>query len=220
MQMMDKSEEDLLGSFPDKFLRLGKTERQASLQLYRLLAQGQPVACKTLAATVGLSEDMVTRMLRGWPGVYFNDNQHVIGYWGLALPKMEHRFEVNGRTLYTWCAWDSLFLPELLQQTAHVESKCPMTGELIRLTISPQRIEDRQPAGTVMSFVTPDAAKLRQDVILHFCHYVYFISSAAEAARWVAKTPGTLVLSLDAAFDLGRTKNRVQYRDDLEGPLL
>ncbi len=215
MQAMDTLPDDLLSFFPNEFLRLGKTDQRVSLDLYRLLAQGRPVALKSLAAALNLSEDVVSKILRGWPGVYYDDKQHVIGYWGLALPKMEHRFEVNGRTLYTWCAWDSLFLPELLQQSARVESLCPMTGEKIRLTIALQGIKHREPADTVMSFVKRDAARLRQDVILHFCHYVYFFSSAEEATRWLSRHPETFLLSLDAAFELGRKKNRVQYGDVL-----
>ncbi len=38
-------------------------------------------------------------------------------YWGLAIAETKHRLEVDGRALYTWCAWDSLFLPEILQRT-------------------------------------------------------------------------------------------------------
>lgn len=217
--MMDKSIEELLKSFPDEFLGLGKMEQRVSLQLYRMLAQGRPVARKTLAAALNLSGDVVSNILRGWPGVYHDEDQNIIGYWGLALPEMDHRFEINGRTLYTWCAWDSLFIPELLHQIARVNSMCPNTGEEIRLTITPHGIEHRHPASTVMSFVKPDAAKIRQDVILHFCKYVYFFSSADEATRWVTNNPGTLVLSLETAYELGRKKNRAQYRDVLDDPL-
>jgi alkylmercury lyase len=42
---------------------------------------------------------------------------------------MHHRFEINGLTLWTWCAWDSLFIPEILAQTARVASRDPETGE-------------------------------------------------------------------------------------------
>jgi hypothetical protein len=31
----------------------------------------------------------------------------------LAATAMHHRFEVDGRALSTWCAWDSLFIPEI-----------------------------------------------------------------------------------------------------------
>src|SRR5712692_6908171 len=97
-------------------------------------------------------------MLKRWPGVFYDGANRIVGYWGLALGKMTHRFEVNGQTLYTWCAWDSLFIPQILQSTARVESTCPVTGEKIRLTVAPDRIEKRAPRDVSMSFIVPDAS--------------------------------------------------------------
>jgi hypothetical protein len=37
----------------------------------------------------------------------------VLGFGGLAVAPMHHRLEVDGRTLWTRCAWDSLFVPEI-----------------------------------------------------------------------------------------------------------
>src|SRR5438034_10661042 len=110
-------------------------------------------------------------------------------YWGLALPDMGHRLLVDGRTLYTWCAWDSLFIPAILQRTAQVESQCPETGQDIRLTVSPNGVEELRPSGVVMSFLNPNAVKVREDVIVHFCHYVHFFSSSDASSRWTAKNP-------------------------------
>ena len=43
-----------------------------------------------------------------------DERGHVIGHGGLALDETVHRFDVDGRRLHAWCAWDTLFLPELL----------------------------------------------------------------------------------------------------------
>jgi alkylmercury lyase len=209
--------EALLQAFPKEFHCLRFEEQRVSLQLYRLLAEGQPVAPKRIAAMLGLLEPVVRKALERWPGVYNDDDGQVIGYWGLALPETAHRFVVAGRTLYTWCAWDSLFIPELIRQSAHVESVCPVTGEPIRLAVSHHRIEHCQPAGTVMSFVKPEAGKLRQDVIHHFCHFVHFFRSAEAGARWISTNDGTFLLSLDQAFELARRKNHQRYKDVLNG---
>ncbi len=203
--------EALLHAFPEEVLQLGPDQQRLSLGLYRLLAKGQPVDLSRLANAIGLQESAVEDVLRAWPGVYYDDDRCIIGYWGLALPEMDHRFEVEGKTLYTWCAWDSLFLPELIQQTARVESTCPVTEGKIRLLVSPNRIENRQPTEPVMSFLRPHAGKIRQDVIQHFCHYVHFFSSAEAGAEWVARHEGTFVLSLDQAGELARRKNQAQY---------
>lgn len=202
---------DLLNAFPEEFHELTPDQQNISLQLYRTLAEGRPVSPARIAATLRLAEPGVRAILDGWPGVYYDDDRCVIGYWGLAVREMDHRFEVEGKILYTWCAWDSLFLPELIRMTARVESSCPVTGARIRLTVSPEGVQECHPAESVMSFLKPQAGRFRQDVIQHFCHYVHFFSSPEVGAQWVAEHEGTFLLSLDQALELARRKNRAQY---------
>jgi alkylmercury lyase len=206
----------IINSFPREFTNLSREEQQVSVQLYRLLAVGEPVSRQKVAQSLKLSEDAVNQILDRWPGVYFDEGDRIIGYWGLALPKMAHRFAVNGQTLYTWCAWDGLFLPQILESTARVESRCPVTGEAIRLTVTPEGVRQLDPPGAVMSFVTPDQAKVRENVILNFCHYVYFFASTRAGSRWISENPGTFLLTLDDAYYLGRKKNSVQYKEILD----
>ncbi len=205
----------VLSSFPEEFLQLGREEQKLSLHLYRLLAEGNPVPRESIPRAANLSEEVVNRILSESPVVYYDDRGRIIGYWGLALEETNHRFEVNGRTLYTWCAWDSLFIPELLNQTARVESECPATGEKIRLTVSPHKIEQCEPAGAVMSFLNPEAEKIREDVILHFCHYVHFFSSVEAGSRWVLENPGTFIMSIEEAYSLAQKKNGIKYYKDV-----
>jgi alkylmercury lyase len=215
---MEKKKPDLqeiISLFPNEFLELSTEEQRVSIRLYRLLAEGQPVSTEKLAQTLNISKDSVSNILRKWPGVYYDDEARIVGYWGMALSPMSHRFEVNGQTLYTWCAWDSLFIPEIIKKTALVESLCPVTGEKIQLTVTPERVEEIYPAGVFMSFVTPQAGKIRENVILNFCHYVHFFSSAEAGSKWVSENEGTLILSIDEAYYLGRKKNEAQYREVL-----
>jgi len=72
-----------------------------------------------------------------------------------------------------------------------------------------------RPAGTVVSFVTPRQKAIEQDVVKNFCHFVHFFASAEHGERWTAKHPGTFLLSLGDAWELGRRKNAAQYRDIL-----
>ncbi len=208
---------DLLSFLPEEYCRLTAEEQRVSLALYRLLAGADPVGLEPLARAAQLSEQEVRGMLGRWAGVYYDDDGRVIAYWGLALPRMAHRFEVAGRTLYTWCVWDSLFLPELLNATAHVQATCPTTGAVITLTVSPHAIEWVNPPRVVMSFREPDPSQVRRDVITTFCHYVHFFSSADAGRHWVTEHPGTFLLSLGEGLDLARRKNAMQYPDALRG---
>ncbi len=205
--------QELINSLPDEFLNLSLKEQKLSVHLYRLLAEGQPVSTERLANDLNLPSDDVTNILNKWPGVYYNQDNYIIGYWGLALPKMSHRFAINGHTLYTWCAWGSLFIPEIINETAHVESTCLVTGKKIQLTVTPDGIEKLNPASAVMSFVTPESFKIRENVISNFCHYIHFFISSEAGSNRKSDNQGTFILSIDEAYYLGRKKNAVQYKD-------
>lgn len=164
---------------------------------------------------MGLPLAQVDQVLGNWYGVFNDATGGIIGYWGLALREMKHRFRVNGRPLYAWCAWDTLFLPEILAAAAEVESACPVSGEAIRLTVSLLGVEAVHPGSTVVSFVTPERAKVEEDVVLNFCHYVHFFRSAEAAQGWLSQHPGTRLLTVDQAWTLGRNKNVFQYGEIL-----
>ncbi|HQU16284.1 MAG: alkylmercury lyase MerB [Gammaproteobacteria bacterium] len=207
----------LVDRFRNAFPRLSVEEQRLSLALYGLLAQGRPVSAERLADTLGQEASGVRRRLEDWPGVLRDAQGAVIGFLGLAIGETAHRFRVGGTTLYTWCAWDALFLPELLGATAQVESSCPATGQPIRLTVGPQRVEAVAPARTVLSFLVPGAEDLRLHTISRFCHYVHFFASAAAGQGWMEHHEGTYLMTLEDGFGLARAVNGVRYPDLLGG---
>ncbi len=99
--------EKIAGAMPD----LNATEQRVAVAVYRLLAAGAPVSPAMVAQRIDLSPDHVGQMLKEWPGVFYDKQERVLGFWGLSLGEMPHRFRVEGKQLYTWCAWDSLFIP-------------------------------------------------------------------------------------------------------------
>lgn len=127
---------------------------------------------------------------------------------------MDHHFEVDGKGLYTWCAWDALFIPQLIGKTAQVQSRCAETGRPIRLRVTPEAVLDPSPAEAVLSFITPEAAKVQEDVVRHFCRYVHFFASPEAGRQWVSRHPDTFLLSVPEAFALGRLKNRIRFFGD------
>jgi alkylmercury lyase len=86
-----------------------------------------------------------------------------------------HQFQVEGRRLFTWCAWDTLFMPELIQKEASVISIYPQSRKEVQLRVGPGEIIDKQPDDIVVSSLEPDAMRIRQNVIINFCHFVYFL---------------------------------------------
>lgn len=193
------------------FPRLSRAEQQIAVALYRMLAEGRPVTREALAARAGLPRTQVDSVLGDWYGVFYDAAGKIIGYLGLALQKTGHRLRIDGQTLYAWCAWDTLFLPQILGTVAEVESNCPVSGETMRLTVAPAGIQAVDPLDAVMSFVTPEQAKVKENVVLNFCHYVHFFRSSEAAEVWRSKHAGTRLLTVEEAWALGREKNAFQY---------
>lgn len=202
---------DLVIAVNQLFPRLTRAEQQISVALYRLLAEGRPVAREALAARAGLPRALVDSVLGNWYGIFYDTAGEIIGYWGLTLQKMAHCLRINGQTLYAWCAWDTLFLPQILGTVTEVKSNCPVSGETIRLTVGAGGIQAVDPLSTMVSFVTPEQAKVKENVVLNFCHYVHFFRSLETAESWRSKHAGTRLLTVEEAWALGRVKNAFQY---------
>ena len=203
--------EALSGRLLRIFPALDPTGQRLSLALYRELARGAPVSPPSLADRVEMRAEMVVRQLRSWPGVYYDGEQRVVGFWGLTIAPMPHCLRVDGRELYAWCAWDTLFLPALLCTSVEVESSCRATGAPVRLTVTPHGVESAQPAGLSVSFLLPEAEAMNADVITSFCHYVHFFNSREAAQPWLDEHPETFLLQLADAYEFGRRMNRARY---------
>ncbi len=200
----------LADAFVALFPSLGDDSRRAAVHIYRLLAKGEPADPADVAAAAGLSPERVLEILAGWPGVYYEDDR-IIGFWGLTPRQFsKHLFKVDGRTLYTWCAWDTLFIPQILGKSAEVESPCPITGETIRLTVTPDRVARTAPESAVMSILEPPE-NILEDIVSKFCHYVFFFASADAGRQWTDQNPGTRLMSIPDAFELGRLKNLMRF---------
>jgi alkylmercury lyase len=209
------SEGDVIERLADRLIRavpsLGPGEQAVALGLLRALAKGAPVSEQALAAGTGDPESTVREALAAWPGVFRDDDGRFVGFMGLSVVEFgEHRIELDGRALTAWCAWDTLFLPQLLGQTARVSSRCPVTGEQISLTVGPDGPSEVRPAGAVLSFLEPERP-FDADVVLSFCHFVQFFASEEAAREWIAGHPGTFTLSLEQGFRLGRRTNRASF---------
>lgn len=193
-------------------------EERLALELYHQLTDGQPVQLERLASALGIGTRDVTALLeaerlRGL--VYYDEAGRVIGFRGLAVVPMHHRLEINGRTLYTWCAADSLFIPALLGQRARVASPCPQSGAVVRLTVTRDGVEAVEPAGAVVSFLRGDPELLRTSaakVMASFCHHIFFLASPAAGAAWMAWHKDTFLLTIAEAFEWGKRLNAVQFK--------
>lgn len=200
--------------------RLTPDEQRAGIVLLRELAQGEPVSTSGLAQVLEVPTGVAEALLRDSAlkrFVYWSEDRRVEGFWGLATKPTHHRMMFDGRTFWSWCAQDSLFLPELLDETVRIESTDPEVGDRIRLTLSPQRIEAAEPESLVVSMValeTTDLSSIAR-IIATACHFIFFFADRASGERWVAAHPQTTLHSLDDAYALARRQNARVFGEEL-----
>ncbi len=179
-------------------------------QLLQLLVLGRPVAPGRLASALQRPLDEVLAILGEHPELEYDAHGSIVGS-GLTLNPTPHQFQVEDRTLFTWCAMDALSYPVRLHLVAHVTSRCPATGRAIRLTVTPERVLDLDPSGAVISLVIPDAIpeagacgrdgcrNVREDV----CNHGHFFASPEAATQWRAAHPYALILPVTEAYHVG-----------------
>jgi alkylmercury lyase len=180
--------------------------------LILLLAEGQPISPERIAGLLGRSREEMVAALRQLPSIEWDEAGNIVGA-GLTLRPTPHRFEMNGRTVFTWCALDALMFPGLIGHTVQVESPCVTTGTPVRVTVTPQRVERVEPPEAVVSLVAPEASP---DVRRAFCDYVNFFSSPEAAAEWLAAHPGATTLPVAEAYELGRRLANSVFQPEAE----
>lgn len=128
---------------------------------------------------------------------------------GLTLNPTPHRFELDGRLLFTWCALDLLMFAGLIGQTVQVQSSCASTGTPIRVTVTSHGVEQVEPPEAVVSLVTPEASA---DIRRVFCDYAHFFGSPQAASAWLDQHPRATILPVGDAYQVG--KYPVEWNDD------
>jgi alkylmercury lyase len=167
----------------------------------RLLSQGAPVKVEQLAGAAGRSVEDVEAALAAQTSAERDDEGRLLGL-ALTLRPTTHRVTVDGRTLFAWCASDTLMVPVVLGRPALVESTCPQTGQAIRIKLTPDDVERLDPPGAVMTAVRPRGrlADVRADT----CAHGHFFSSRAAAAAWTDAHPDGHIHGVEEAFRLDR----------------
>ncbi len=131
--------------------------------MVRAIAEDGVVTPQRFAERTGLGLSAASEMLDGLSaaGMQTDESGNVVGA-ALTTRETPHKIRVAGKGLYAWCALDTLFIPGLLGEAADIESTCPSSGERIRLTVSPDRIEAVEPSSTWLSVFLPGGRSSRQ----------------------------------------------------------
>jgi hypothetical protein len=175
-----------------------ETGRRLMRTAVRLLARGAPVTMAEVADEAGIR---VTDLIDAPASrdIEYDDDHRIVG-WGLTLIPTPHAFVVDGHRLYTWCAADTLLFPAIIGSRAEIESHCPGTDTVVRVTVDPQDgVTDLSPLTAVISI--PDADELDSArVRASCCNPGRFFATAEAAKDWLAQYPNGTVLPVADAY--------------------
>lgn len=183
-------DEDLAGVVRDEAFR-------------QLLASGDPATCTGLAASLGLSFDMLSGALEELNAagrIRRDETGRVVGSAGLSVVPDRHQIDLDGRMFWTWCAYDILGIFGALRATGTAASRSPATGASITL-----RFRDGRPekAGIVLFRPSDSYAACCTSIYDEWCPNSNFFEEAESARVWLEshELEGR-ILSLDEACEL------------------
>src|SRR5438105_3142008 len=91
------------------------------------VTRGKPVTLAALRASLQVSQDeLEQRLAKLPPDVEVDRAGNIVGL-GVTLVPTSHRVQLDGKHLYTWCAFDTVLLPPQLDVQAQVQSTCPVS---------------------------------------------------------------------------------------------
>lgn len=180
----------------------GEGNRRLAESLIRMLSQGEPVTPERLATHLRRPLAEVSRMLEDVPDLERDDCGRIVA-GGISLLPTAHRFIVDGRVMFAWCALDALSYPTILGRNVIIESHCHASRAPLRLVVSPAAVELADPAEMVVSLGSASSPVAAGSVRARFCDRVRFFRSPPAGEGWLAEHPDSVLLPVREAFELG-----------------
>ncbi len=168
--------------------------------LYRLLSDGKPVEPERVASALNLPVNEATSLIKKLPTV-FDQNGNLVESYGLSLNPTKHSFVIGDNRLYSWCGVDTIFLPILIKKNARIESPDPVTGEKIKLLVSPERVEEVEPSTALVTWIAADVATTASEIRGATCHYQNFFGSDESASKYISENPRVFVVKPSDVFN-------------------
>ncbi|HET8526094.1 MAG TPA: organomercurial lyase, partial [Actinomycetota bacterium] len=158
--------DDVLGRMPEETLLV----RRAAFG--ELLTAGKPVGFDRVAAATGLTPETTRRALRlvESAGMAETDEDRVVGIDGLTTRATRHEIELNGVSLWTWCAYDIVGIAAALEADAAGVTTCGWCDRRIEVAVR----KGRPAAGTAVGWLPNESCS---NVIEQFCPSALFFCS-------------------------------------------
>jgi len=166
----------------------------------QLMGAGKPVPVSLVASATGLTTDTAREALRlvESAGMAETDEDSVVGIDGLTTRGTRHQIELDGVSLWTWCAYDIIGIAAALEAEAEGVTACGWCNERIEVAIRGGRPLASQTVGWLPS-------ESCSNVMEQFCPSALFFCSLEHLERWRSETdqPSGSALGLNELAERG-----------------
>lgn len=106
---------------------LSLEQKMISVKAFYSILEARPITSNRLHEITGMSIEQVETIIddlayRGM--IELGGERGVVGSHGLSLLETEHRLNINGQNLFSWCAADAVGIPAALNMDALIKSEC------------------------------------------------------------------------------------------------
>lgn len=125
--------------------------------VYRQFAEtAQPARLEETAAHFGITQEQAAwayEELGRRHAIFLHPGTHSIWMaWPFSGVETPFKVQVNDRTYFANCAWDSLGIPAALHADAEIEAACAQSGEPISLSVTGGQVQGSE---AVVHFLVP-----------------------------------------------------------------
>jgi len=166
------------------------------VNVQRELLKGNPLPKTTFYALIDATKEKADSLLELLGEL--NENDEITAFSGLSITPTNHKFIVQGKTLYTWCALDAILFTEWLDVSSQIISQDPIDNSLIELNIDCDHLVSSNPYPIFLSLVEKmDSCNIRGS----FCNHVFFFASEQTAKQWLDSNANGKILTLEDLFE-------------------
>lgn len=119
------------------------------------------------------------------------------------LPSL-NRIQIGQVCLYSCCALVAHLTSILLDQTINIESVDPVTHELVRVQVTPTRIQSVNPQGSVGTLVITTQEEVLENVRTAFCMRVCQFPKINVAKEFISIDSRRYIVSIEELNDAAR----------------
>ncbi len=191
IQVIKEETLNLSDSFIDLFKMVNDEKGHLFLTVQKELLKEHSLSIDKVAELLQTSKDEANIISNQFGEK--DEQGKIVAFAGLSLIPTNHSFRVDFKQFYTWCAADAIIFPQLLGVPANIQSKDPITGEEITLSIWFNEISRNSHKDIYISWVD----KIDQcDIRNSMCNRTHFFSSKNSASQWQEKNTDARIFSV------------------------